>query len=58
MIRYIFQAFLMWSLTLLATAVILEDIQTEFATWIMIAWISVIGEFLLEKPIAAFWNKK
>lgn len=58
MLRYIFQAFLMYSLTLLVVAVVLEDIQSTYADWIMYAWIAVVGEFLLERPVSALWNKK
>lgn len=58
MTRYIFQSFLMWSLTCLAAAVILEDIQSAYADWVMYAWIAVVGEFLLERPVSALWNKK
>jgi len=54
----IFKAFSLWSLTLMAAAILMGDIVSEHSQIVMVLWAAVIGELLIEKPVSALWQRK
>lgn len=57
MIRDMIEYFLVYALTIGAVVILLEGITSEVAQWWTYAWLAVIAEVILKKPISALWRK-
>lgn len=55
--EYCIKFFLVFVLAMLTSVIILENIQTEGSGIIIWLLAAVVGDVVLEKPIASMWNK-
>lgn len=56
--EYCIKFFLVLVLAILTSVIILEDIQTEGAGIIIWLLAAVVGDVVLEKPIASIWKNR
>lgn len=58
MIKDMIEYFLVYALTLGAVVILLEGITSEVAQWWTYAWLAVVAQVVLKRPITALWKGK
>jgi len=58
MIKDMIEYFLVYALTMRAVVILLEGITNEIAQWWTYAWLAVVAEVILKKPVSALWKSK